>query len=679
MAELLIEIYSEEIPARMQLKAAREFGELLAKEFKANALEFADVRTYVTPQRLVAVGQLPQQTQASSDERRGPKIDAPDKAIEGFLRSTGLTREQCEERGGYLFANIRKDAVAAKDVIPDVVRKVIKIFPWPKSMKWAQSQIAWVRPLRGILCIFNGQAVPFELEPGGINASNTTIGHRFMAPEQLTISSFDDYQAKLSQHYVELDQDKRRETIKQQLEQAAKQHNIKLVEDNGLLDEVTGLAEHPSVFVGEIESKYMKLPPVALKTAMRVHQKYFAFEQADGSLAPHFGVVSNARPVDGGTLMMQGYSRVLEARLSDALFFYQQDLDQPLQDLAPQLANIIFHEQLGTIMQKCQRVELLSEDNLVKRAANIYKADLVSSMVYEFPELQGQMGEIYAKAQSEVDDVALAIKEHYQPQGPADAVPHNKISRELALLDKVDTICGFFAIGQVPTGSKDPYALRRAALGIIRIIIENELTEYDILPVVQQSLQLYKSQGVSVDEQALTKIVDFLADRLIVLLKTDGVRYDCVYAVMATQTEDELNIWSIAERARALQGFLNTEDGDSLLSAYRRAAGILKDAEKSYQKGFSGEYHPETLTEIQEKVLAEKLSEVADAAQPHLSKHKYVAAMGELAKLRQPVDAFFELTINDDNQQVRENRLELLADLKKQTMAIADLSKIEAA
>lgn len=682
MAELLIEIYSEEIPARMQHKAAVSFGEMLIKEFSAAGLKFVDVKTYVTPQRLVAVGQLPLQTQAQSEERRGPKATAPEQAIAGFLRSVGLTREQCEERGGYLFVDLKQAAVSATDVIPEVIRRVIKNFHWPKSMKWAQSSLSWVRPLRGILCILDGKAVSFELEPGGVRASNQTMGHRFMAPEQLTIASFEDYQAKLAQHYVELDQNKRRESIKSQLEAAAKQRSIKLIDDAGLLEEVTGLAEYPSAFIGEIAQKYMELPQVVLITAMRVHQKYFAFQQADGNLAPYFGVVSNARPVDGGILMMQGYARVLEARLSDALFFYRQDMNQSLQDLVPKLSNIIFHDKLGTVMQKCQRVEQLSEEPLVQRAAKIYKADLVTSMVYEFPELQGQMGEIYAKAQREVDDVALAIKEHYQPQGPSDAVPRSKVSRELALLDKVDTICGFFAMDQAPTGSKDPYALRRAALGIIRIILENELSEYDIVPVIQKSLQLYGDQGVSVAAAAESKIMEFLADRLIVLLKSDGVRYDCVYAVIATQgnaVKGGFNIWSIAERAKALQGFLNTEDGDSLLSAYRRAAGILKDAEKSNHKGFSGNYQLESLTEIQEKVLAEKLSEVANAAQPYLSKHQYVAVMGELAKLRRPVDAFFELTINDENQQVRENRLELLASLKKQTMAIADLSKIEAA
>lgn len=668
MSEFLLEIFTEEIPARMQIRAQDDLKRLLKDNLSQKGLPFEDVQTYVTPRRLVAcVTGLPLESKATAEERRGPRLEAPEKALEGFLRSTGFTKEKCEQRDGYWYAMITKPAQQTAEMLPVIVQEIVRSFSWPKSMRWPGATISWVRPVRSVMTVFDGKPIVFNLAELGLQTGNITYGHRFLKPEAITVTSFAHYKEALEKAFVLLDHEARQKSILSQLQA----HSDELEEDVGLLEEVAGLNEYPTVYIGKIKDQFMSLPKSVLSTSMRVHQKYFTFVKKEGTIAPVFGLVSNTIPSDDGRLMVEGYERVLQARLSDAAFFYEQDCDVPLVTHLPRLEKIVFHAKLGSVGQKVQRLQELVETDKAKRAAVLCKTDLVTSMVGEFPELQGAMGAIYAKAQGEMEEVAIAIEEHYQPQGPSDKCPSSATSVALSMADKIDTLTGFFAIGETPTGSKDPFALRRAALGLIRLIRENDLRDFDLQALIEKAFSLYQEQGLKADFDVQT-VSDFIQERLAHALKQEGVRHDCVTAVIAAQKPGaSLNIWALAERAKALDDFLKTEAGDSLQAAFKRAHGILSGAAGAFS------YNSATLTEQSEIQLHQEIADVVQKREGLLFRHAYKELMDLLAHLRKPVDAFFELRINDDDPAIRANRMGLLGYLVQQTAIIADFNKLE--
>lgn len=685
MAEFLLEFFSEEIPARMQRRAMDDLKRLLEQEFKNYGLSPDSIESFVTPRRLTAVVRgLVEVTPGKSEERRGPRLEAPDAALQGFFKAASVTREQCEQRDGYWYAKQEVPAQQTVDIIPDIVRTIIAAFPWAKSMRWPQATQTWIRPLRSILCVFAGKSLEFQVDSVGLVTGNQTAGHRFLAPELSTINSFEDYKTKLEKAFVILDHSERQVLILKSLQEQASVQGLILQEDEGLLEEVAGLSEYPVCRLGKIDLDFMGLPKEVLSTAMRVHQKYFTLLNKDGTLAPFFGVVTNILPSDGGTEMIRGYERVLRARLSDAVFFYKEDQKIPLEDLTSKLAGIIFQARLGTVGQKIERLQEVMNSASGKKAAALCKADLMTNMVGEFPELQGIMGEIYARIQGIDPVIAQAIREHYQPQGPLDRCPSNALSIELAMADKIDTLVGFFGIGEEPTGSKDPYALRRAALGIIRLIRENALKDFRFNNLLEKSLKTYQTQGVQFKESTTTdRVFDFILDRLKVALRAEGLRHDCVSAVVDGSQKSlnpaiKYNLWSLAERSKALHDFLETSDGHALQSAFRRANGILMTEQKKDNKSYTGIHlSSKLLLEPQELTLFSAVENISKEAEPLLEKHDYASLMVNLSQLRSHVDAFFDLKVNDDNPEVRLNRLELLGLLVNQTSIIADFSKIE--
>ncbi|MCG8491066.1 MAG: glycine--tRNA ligase subunit beta [Sneathiellales bacterium] len=684
MAELLFELFSEEIPARMQVKAADDLARLVSAGLKEAGLEFVGVKPYSTPRRLTLhVTGLPLAQPDKSEERRGPRVGAPEKALEGFLRSTGLSQDQLEERetpkGAFYYAVIETKGGKTADVLQKILPAAVSQLPWPKPMRWGDYKARWVRPLHSILCLLEGEVVPVEWE--GHVASSSTRGHRFMAPDSFDVSGFEDYRAKLKSAFVVLDEAERRDLIARDTERLATAEGLGVIEDKALLAEVAGLVEWPESLIGAIDPKFMDVPQEALISAMRSHQKYFSLAGNDGKMAPRFITVSNLRAEDGGKKITAGNERVLSARLSDAKFFWDQDRKETLASRVDTLENVVFHAKLGTVRQKVARIEALcaeiapyvsganAED--CQRAARLCKADLTTEMVGEFADLQGLMGRYYATHDGEKAEVAKAIEEHYSPLGPGDACPSDATSVVVALADKIDTLVGFFAMDEKPTGSKDPYALRRAALGVIRLILENGLR----LPLVK-IFEAADALQIIDDKLKAEELLDFFADRLKVHLKEQNVRHDYVAAVFALGGTSDLV--RLMAQVSALSDFLDTEDGANLLTAYRRAANILRIEEKKDGVQYDQAADGALLQEQAEKDLFGRIEEVSGMLSTALGADEFVVAAKAAATLRKPVDAFFdEVIVNSEETAVRANRLRLLSGIRNALDQLADFSKIE--
>jgi glycyl-tRNA synthetase beta chain len=699
MAELLLEIFSEEIPARMQAKAADDLKRLITEKLKAAGLAFTRADAYVTPRRLTLVIDGLPVTQADvKEEKKGPRVGSPQQAIDGFLKSAGLTAlDQCEERdtgkGVFYFAVVEKKGSATAQVLPQIITEAMIALPWPKSMRWAGYTQRWVRPLHSIIGLFDGKVLEGAFDLGGksIAFGTATRGHRFLSSGEITVTGFADYQAKLRAAHVVLDPVERRATIKAQADELAKAKGFRVKPDEGLLDEVTGLVEWPVVLMGSIDQQFMDVPAEVLTTSMRTHQKYFAVERSNGKLAPHFLVVANITAADGGAQIVAGNERVLRARLSDAQFFWHQDQKIKLADRLSGLDTVTYHAKLGTVGQKVARntalaVELAGEIGAdtadTKLAAQLAKADLTSGMVGEFPELQGIMGRYYAQLEKLPEDVADAIADHYKPLGPNDRVPAAPVSVAVALADKVDTLVGFFAIDEKPTGSKDPFALRRAALGIIRLIVENKL-RLKLRDVLGRAFSGYYDHGSSAGgfeknqpKAVIADLMEFFADRLKVALKEQGTRHDLISAVFALGNEDDLT--RLLARVDALASFVASEDGANLLTAYKRASNIVRIEEKKDNKSHDGAVDPALLDQAEERDLHRALTTASDQAARAVASEQFTAAMAELAQLRRPVDAFFDkVTVNSEDPARRVNRLRLLSAIRATLHKVADFSKIE--
>lgn len=685
MAELFIEILSEEIPARFQEQAqddcCKKFYELLVPFFPN--LVAKNFQGFVTPRRLIVViPSLPLQTEARTEEKRGPKESAPEAALQGFLKSAGLTKEQCSLENGYWFGTVTIPSRATQEILPEVLLTFFKTFSWPKTMRWPGSSLPWVRPVRSVLCMLDGKPLSFcipELGPGlGLPTALTTQGHRFLSNHPIEVTSFADYQEKLRQAFVWIDSCERQDHIRQSLAALAKEKGLEIVADEALVKETAGLVEYPLCLLGGMDPVFTELPKEVVGTALRHHQKSFILTQPSSTkVAPFFGLVANCPP--RGPEMLEGYERVLRARLSDARFFYEQDLKTPLRDWNAKLYAIVFHQRLGSLQDKVERLQTVMSTPEGQEAASLCKADLLTSLVGEFPELQGIMGRLYALTQGYSAPIADALQEYYGPQGPLDNCPTKPLSVELALTDKIDTLTGFFAIGEIPTGSKDPYALRRAALGVIRLIRENasrqdSFKELDIMQLVYQAQAAYQEQGiVNFSPSYQDTLRGFFLERLKVQLKQEGIRFDCVDAV-SSLAQGPLNIWSLGERARTLQTFLDSEEGEALKAAFNRANGIVgafTDAPPMPSK--EGQW------EEAEKRLQQHLEELERVSKDHLTQHRYGDLMRELATFRPVIDGFFELKVNDENAVLRERRHLLLKAFIYQTRPCADFSKIEGA
>ncbi|HTH15390.1 MAG TPA: glycine--tRNA ligase subunit beta [Magnetospirillum sp.] len=688
MAELLLEIFSEEIPARMQARAAEDLHRAVTEGLAKNGLAFDAARAYVTPRRLVLVIEgLPVAGPDVSEEKRGPRVGAPEQALNGFLASTGLKLDELEQRdtgkGVFYFAVINRKGRPTVEVAKEVIEASMADFPWPKSQRWGANTVRWVRPLQSILCLFDGAVVPVSFGP--IAAGNVSRGHRFLAPAEFAVRDFADYAEKLAEAKVVLDPVERRHAILSHAEEAAAKEGLSLRADDGLLAEVTGLVELPNVLVGSIDDKFMGVPQEVLITSMRAHQKYFSLMNGD-KLAPRFLVVSNMEAADGGKAIVAGNERVLRARLSDAAFFWETDRKARLDARLPKLAERLFYAKLGTMADKVERMKVLAkhltafvtaaDPRAAERAAELAKADLSTEMVGEFPELQGIMGRYYALHDGEKPVVADAIAEHYSPLGPSDSVPTAPISVCVSLADKIDSLVGFFAIDEKPTGSKDPFALRRAALGVIRLVVENGL-RLPLFTLFQFAFAQYKPGTLSGDPRMVAEeLMEFFADRLKVHLREKGVRHDLVNAVFALGDEDDLV--RLLARVAALGDFLGSDDGANLLIAYRRAANIVRIEEKKDGVSYAGPADASALQQDEEKALHQALAEVRVAANRALKAEGFADAMAALARLRQPVDAFFDkVTVNTDQPAIRVNRLKLLAEIGAAMGEVADFSKIE--
>lgn len=699
MAEFLLELFSEEIPARMQARATEDLKSLVTDALKAAGLAFDRAEAFVTPRRLtLVVDGLPAVRPDVVEERKGPKVDAPQQAIDGFLKATGLTLDQCEQRdtpkGKIWFASLTIPGGPTAELLPEVIRKAILGLPWPKSMRAAEQVVRWVRPLHHVLALFDGQVVPFRYDlhkpdidgsgEGAKEAVGSTVGHRFLAAGRIMVRGFADYRAKLRDAYVVLDREERKALIREQVEAQAKAAGLTLRDDPGLLEEVAGLVEWPVAYLGRIDDAFMAVPEEVLVTSMRTHQRYFALEGADGTLAPRFAVVANTETRDGGATVIDGNERVLRARLSDAKFFWDQDRKTPLEGRVKSLEPIIFHAKLGSVAQKVERMAALATWLALKlgadparadRAARLAKADLTSEMVGEFPELQGLMGRYYALAQGEAPDVAEAIADHYKPVGPSDRCPTAPVSIAVALADKLDTLAGFFAIDEKPTGSRDPYALRRAALGVIRLVVENRAA-LPLREAFAAAWDAYRVGGLRDKAVVVEDLLSFIADRLKVAMREKGVRHDLIDAVFAVGGEDDL--LRLLGRVDALAAFLGSEDGANLLTAYRRAGNIGRiERKKDGVEGF-GEVDPARFAMAEERALFERLEADAQPLRTALAAGDFAGAMTTLAGWRPAVDAFFDaVLVNDPDAALRRNRLALLEDLARSMDAVADFSKVE--
>ncbi len=693
MPDLLLELLSEEIPARMQKRAADDLKRLVSDALKGAGLSFDTAEAHSTPRRLaLSVTGLPDKQPDLREERRGPRVDAPEKAIAGFLGSAGLKSvDECEtretEKGTFLFIVTEKTGEATTAVLPGLIAEAIHALSWAKSMRWAGNGFRWVRPLHSILAVFDGQRLDGQLDLQGATLAFTdqTCGHRFMAPDMFTVAGFADYKTKLAAAKVMLDRQERRGVIELGLAASAEAEGLAVRDDPGLLDEVAGLVEWPVVLMGDIDQQFMDLPAEVLTSSMRSHQKYFSLLNADGVLAPRFGVVANMKTADGGAQIVAGNERVLRARLADAKFFWDQDRKHSLSSCAPTLKDIVFHAKLGTLDEKVDRVQALATDiadwisgadkDRVRSAARLCKADLVTGMVGEFPDLQGIMGRYYAQHDGEHDDVADAIAEHYAPQGPGDRCPTAPVSVALALADKIDTLVSFWLIDEKPTGSRDPFALRRAALGVIRLLVENDI-RLPLRQVFESAQENAGSAYAEARDDTLGDLLDFFADRLKVHLREQGVRHDLITAVFALGGEDDLV--RLLARVEALAGFLGTEDGSNLLVAYKRAANIVRIEEKKDKESYNGGANPKAFTQDEEETLYRALETASASATAALEVEDFTGAMSAMSDLRAPVDAFFDqVTVNTEDPDVRANRLRILSEIGNTLHHVADFSKIE--
>ena len=749
VSDFLLELLSEEIPARMQAKARADLERLFIEEIARSGLRADAIETHATPRRLVLIARgLPKETAAVSEELKGPRASAPPQALEGFLRKTGLAREQLIERDGVLFAVIDKPGRATADVLAEAVPAIIRAFPWPKSMRWGDASLStaslrWVRPLQGIVALFDDDLV--ELEIDGTSSGTATVGHRFHHPGPITIGSAHDYVEKLRACHVIVSHEDRQRIIRDGAAKAAAAAGLSVVPDEGLVQENAGLTEYPVPLLGSFDPAFLEVPREVIQLTMRTNQKYFALVDGEGRLAPNFICTANIEPADGGAAIAAGNAKVLAARLSDAKFFWEQDLKTPLEEQAKKLDQIVFHEKLGTVADKVERVAKLArwlvEEGIVKsspagedlaglaeQAARLCKADLVTGMVGEFPELQGIMGGYYARAQGLPDEVADAIRDHYKPVGQGDEVPTAPVTVAVSLADKLDSLAVFFAINERPTGSKDPFALRRAALGIIQQVVVNDLrfsleTTFGegYINLLQQHigrLEAYVEKGVRKSEvrdveyprgedqtdEYFKLLLDFFADRLKVQQREAGVRHDLIDAVFALGGEDDLV--RLLARVKALQSFVTSDDGANLLIGYKRAANILKkegwddnstrhpelvsgstdphaparEAEwmlKQVQHDGSGKALPYT-PEHEEAALIAALDEAEERAVQAVAAEDFEGAMAALAGLRAPIDAFFDkVTVNDPDPDKRAARLALLARIRDAVHKVADFSRIE--
>ncbi|MBN8185764.1 glycine--tRNA ligase subunit beta [Salipiger thiooxidans] len=739
MPDLLIELFSEEIPARMQARAAEDLKKLVTNGLVEAGLTYAGAAAFSTPRRMtLAVEGLLAASPATREERRGPKVDAPEKAIEGFLRGAGVTREQCEVRedkkGAVLYAVIEKPGRPAAEIVAEVLETTVRNFPWPKSMRWGAGSLRWVRPLHRILCVLTTEAgsevVPLEID--GIWAGKITQGHRFMGGAPFEVTSFEDYETKLKRSKVILSPEERAETIWHDATNRAFAAGLEVVEDRGLLAEVSGLVEWPVVLMGKIGEDFLGLPPEVLQTSMKEHQKFFSVKNPASGRIEGFVTVANVETADDGATILAGNDKVLSARLSDAKFFWENDLRVAKQDgleaWTARLANVTFHNKLGSQKDRIDRIAALAREiapmvgadaDLAEQAARVAKADLSSEMVYEFPELQGLMGRYYAEAAGLPAEVAAACQEHYSPLGPSDDVPTAPVSVAVALADKLDTLTGFWAIDEKPTGSKDPYALRRAALGVIRLVLANGLRLHLDRLVDAQLLRhqittdgdkdaamlddllreiahhgVFGSAARTIIEQAKSEapswlpvvenhapdvsddLVAFFHDRLKVYLRDEGIRHDVIDAVLAMPNRDDLAL--VVARARALMEVLNTEDGANLVQGFKRANNILTQAEEKDGVEYSFGADVKFAETEEEKALFAALDTADASIKPAMASEEFAAAMTAMAALRGPIDAFFEaVQVNAENAVVRRNRLNLLSRIRHTCLQVADLTRVE--
>ncbi|MFB6464787.1 glycine--tRNA ligase subunit beta [Bradyrhizobium tunisiense] len=698
MPDLLLELFSEEIPARMQAKAADDLRRMVTDKLVAEGLVYEGAKAFATPRRLaLTVHGIPARQPDLKTERRGPKIGAPDAAVQGFLKATGLksldeAKIQRDPKGDFYIGLIEKPGRDAIEVLAEILPVIIRTFPWPKSMRWGARSgkprsLSWVRPLHAITATFGPETeepdvVKFEVD--GIETGQTTYGHRFMAPDAINVRRFEDYEAKLKAAKVILDPQARKDIIFADAKELTFAQGFELVEDQVLLDEVSGLVEWPVVMMGSFEPEYLAIPDEVIRATIRNNQKCFVVKDPKtGKLTNKFVLTANIEATDGGKVIVSGNERVIRPRLSDAKFFYETDLKTKLEDRLPKFDQIVFHEKLGTQAARIKRIERLAAEIAplvgadvakTKRAAHLAKADLLTEVVGEFPEVQGLMGKYYALAQGEDASVAAACEEHYKPQGPTDRVPTDPVSVAVALADKIDTLVGFWAIDEKPTGSKDPYALRRAALGVIRLIAENTL-RLSLMKLAASALA-----GLSVKPADISRLpsdlLAFFADRLKVQLREQGARHDLVDAVFALGGQDDLLM--IVRRVEALGKFLESDDGKNLLAGIKRASNILSIEEKKDKRSFDGAPDAALYSLDEERALAKAIGEVQAEASAAVAKEDFAAAMSAMAKLRPPVDAFFEkVRVNDDDAKVRENRLKLLNEIRSATRAVADFSKIQ--
>ena len=691
MSELLLELLSEEIPARMQLRASEDLKRLVVDGLKARGLQTGAATAYSTPRRLtLVVDGVPAKSPAISEEKKGPRVGAPEQAVQGFLKSAGLasikdaTVVKDEKKGDYYVAKIEKPGRPAAEIIAETIADVAGKFPWPKSMRWGSSPFQWVRPLQSVLCLLDGKVVPLEI--AGIEAGAETRGHRFLGPGPFKVKNFSDYEAKLAAHHVMLDPAARAAAISEQAHALAKQAKLELVEDEALLIENAGLTEWPVVLMGSFDKSFLEVPGEVLMTSMKTHQKCFSLRAPKTKkLANKFLLVANLVAKDGGAQIIAGNEKVIAARLSDAKFFWDQDLKHPLGEMAGKLSGITFHEKLGTQKDRVERIAELAyelagacdaDPQDARRAAALSKADLVSGMVGEFPELQGLMGRYYAEHVGTKPEIARAIELHYKPKGPTDVVPRedqgDAVAVAVALADKLDTLVGFWAINEKPTGSGDPYQLRRAALGVIRIVLENDL-RVPITPVIEKSSKLFgRTVPIAIVQNDL---LSFFADRLKVFLREQGKRHDLIDAVFALGGQDDLAL--MVRRVEALDGFLKTDDGTNLLAGVKRAANILAIEEKKDKTSYAAPYDLKLLTEKEETALAAAIEAVKQDTVAAINVENFAGAMRALSELRAPVDQFFDkILVNADDPKIRENRLRLLSEIRAATLTVADFSKI---
>lgn len=686
MPDLLLELFCEEIPARMQAAAADSLKKLVTDALVERGLVYEGAKAFVTPRRLaLAVHGLPAHQPDTHEERKGPRVGAPQPAIDGFLKAAGLSSidqasiESDPKKGEFYVARIHKHGRTTPEVIGEIVPEVIRAFPWPKSMRWGKGSISpttlrWVRPLQSILCTFGPETeepeiVPFEVD--GIRSGDTTRGHRFLSEGTIRVRRLDDWMAKLEAAFVVVDRERRKDIILNDAKDLALAQGLELVEDAGLLDEIAGLVEWPVVLMGSFEEGFLDVPDEVIRATIRANQKCFVLKDpATGRLANRFVLVSNLAASDGGKAIIAGNERVIRARLSDAKFFWDTDrrtnATVPLAERLEKFGNVTFHEKLGSQLERIQRIAALAkalapivgaDPDLAEQAALYAKSDLRTEVVGEFPEVQGLMGKYYARLEGLPEEIALAAEEHYKPQGPTDRVPTAPVSVAVALADKLDTLTGFWSIDEKPTGSKDPYALRRAALGVVRLVLEN-------------GLRLKLSDFVEPD------LLSFFADRLKVHLRESGARHDLVDAVFALPGQDDLLL--VVKRVEALGRFLATEDGRNLLAGAKRAANILRIEEKKDGASYEGGVDMVLLHAPEERALAEAIAGLGPKIEAALEAEDFEAAMALMARLRAPVDAFFEkVTVNAEEADLRANRLRLLADIRSLTRTIADFDRIE--